>query len=304
MKEKREKEKRRLKVLNAEISLLEKEKEMNSNAMIEIENKKEIKKRARIKKKKDEEKDLKINKKITPALIKSLNHMMFEISNLPLEYILAQSNKMVLTSEWHLSIVERECLKKYTKIKDLFKSKLLLEEKRNTAFSGFELKRRKILRASADRRKTVLAIQRGLLSAGEPQSVADSISQEYSYAEPGDAEALSEKYKSVLCLFSLMKSNKSNIRYTVPQSKKNPVMHSSHTTCLDKIKIEPGKIFTIPDLVRYRMYRRSMREGEKPGAQKGPGKDPEKEAAQERSEDVLALEVPGSEGEEGEEEKL
>lgn len=264
MKEKREKEKRKLKLINAEISLLEKEKEMNSNAMIEIENKKEIKKRVRIKKNTEENSYMKIKGKITPGLVNSLNQLIFEISNLPLEYILNNSNKMVLTSEWELSIIEKGYLKEYNKIKELFNSKLLLEEKNTHQFSAIELRRREILKGVKEQKENIKVISKILGEQVKKSSVIERIEKEYSPEEKtNNSPKLSDKYKSILCLFSLMKSNKSNVRYMVPQSKKSTILHSSHSTCLDKIKTEPNKTPGIPELVKYRHYRRNIREGEK-----------------------------------------
>ncbi|KAI5191853.1 hypothetical protein NEMIN01_1708 [Nematocida minor] len=300
--EKREKEKRRLTAINAEISLLEKEKEMNSNAMIEIENTKEIQKRARIKKKSEEKmRILKTMKKkrglacqmscgvVSQARIKSLNQLVYEMTNLPLDYVLSQSSKMVLTEEWNLSMAERECVRKFSKVKELISNKMFLEEKNANLFTGVELKRREILKRTKEQKsriKNMADILAGKLESDAVEEslgagALDSTKDKETAAEESDLEEekeereseekksghsnhmLADRYKSILGLFSLMKSNKSNVRYVVPQSKKNTIMHSSHSTCLEKIKTEPGKITTIPELVKYRLCRRNMIEGDK-----------------------------------------
>ncbi|EIJ93482.1 hypothetical protein NEPAR06_0449 [Nematocida parisii] len=314
--ETRERNKRRLKQLNKEISLLEQEKEMNSNVMLELETKIKTRQSRRYLITEDTEYNThSIQSNITPEKISSLEVFIHNISNLPLEYILLQSNKIVLTKEWYLSYIEREYLVKYNKIKELLCNKLLLEEKTKGIFTGVEKKRREIIYAKYNTQSVISNVKYNIQSVisnkyntqsvisplgstdllsnisnildtiimdstssissnqGHISSTSTGISSTssgthtnsnqghisstptgshstHTPAYPSTSSSASVEYKRVLSLFSMMKSNKSSVRYTIPPSKKSNSMHSSHSTCLDKTK---GECRSIPDLVKYRM---------------------------------------------------
>ncbi|EIJ88963.1 hypothetical protein NEQG_00782 [Nematocida parisii ERTm3] len=346
--ETRERNKRRLKQLNKEISLLEQEKEMNSNVMLELETKIKTRQSRRYLITEDTEYNThSIQSNITPEKISSLEVFIHNISNLPLEYILLQSNKIVLTKEWYLSYIEREYLVKYNKIKELLCNKLLLEEKTKGIFTGVEKKRREIIYAKYNTQSVISNVKYNIQSViSNKYNIQSVISNKYntqsvisplgstdllsnisnildtiimdstsnissnqghisststgisstssgthtnsnissdthtnsnqghisstststptgshsthtpaypstsSSAYPSTSSSASVEYKRVLSLFSMMKSNKSSVRYTIPPSKKSNSMHSSHSTCLDKTK---GECRSIPDLVKYRM---------------------------------------------------
>lgn len=201
-----------------------------------------------------------IEKKISQERIQSLNQMIFEMSNLPLEYVLSQSSKIVLTEEWNLSIVEKECVQMFGKVKELINSKMFLEEKSANIFTGVDLKRREILKIGREQKKKVKKLARVISGRMAGEESDDLCGMEEKKKEEPE-KVLAEKYKAVLDLFSLMKSNKSHVRYVIPQSKKSTVMHSSHSTCLEKIRSDPGRVSSIPDLVKYRYGKRTAAEG-------------------------------------------
>ncbi|OAG32055.1 hypothetical protein NEIG_01293 [Nematocida sp. ERTm5] len=356
--ETRERNKRRLKQLNKEISLLEQEKEMNSNVMLELDTKIKTRNNKRyLISENTEYTTHTIQSNITPEKISSLEVFIHNISNLPLEYVLLQSNKIVLTKEWYLSYIEREYLVKYNKIKELLCNKLLLEEKTKEIFSGVEKKRREIIYTKYNTHSVINNIKynthsvinnikynthsvisplgntdllsnmsnildtiimdstrnnrssnssnssgisnssdssnrsnssgisnssdssnrsnssgissagissAGVSSAGVSMYSSNNTSMHSNihtptypssihtptYPSTSSTSSASAEYKRVLSLFSMMKSNKSSVRYTIPPSKKSNSMHSSHSTCLDKTK---GECRSIPDLVKYRM---------------------------------------------------
>ncbi|OAG29321.1 hypothetical protein NEDG_01394 [Nematocida displodere] len=270
MSERRKKDVKRLEQVDSEISLLEKEKSSTFNAMVEIENEQEIKKRVSNKRLTKPIGGSAAPLKIAPGMLKSLNQLMFEMSNLPTEYILAQSNKMVLTGEWFLSILEKEWLEKISTVKKLLDRKMFLEETRRTEFSEIGGARRRLLAQAEAKKSMARQVTKTLhqmsgvprASTGRPVDAVSLLASEYT---PETVKSDSQRrYRYLLSLFSLMKANKSAVRFTIPQSKKSTAsVHSSHAACLEKLKAEVGKICTIPELAKYRLSRKNQQEQQK-----------------------------------------
>lgn len=257
MDDKREKSRKRLSAIEAEVLLLEREKEMVANTMIDIENAGELKKRVRLKKTPLEAPAPAAPAALTPELVKSFNQLFFEMKNLPLEYVLSQSSKIVLTAEWILSLIERKWIEKIKSIKKLTDRKTFLEEKNRTEFTEVETKRREILKKVGQAKKDGKLIEHALGRAKPAEDIFAQICAERSPDAAG--EDMQSRYRSLLALFSLMKANKSTVRLNIPPSKKSvSSMHSSHTACLEKLKAEIGKIATIPELARYRQCKKSL----------------------------------------------
>ncbi|KAI5190342.1 hypothetical protein NECID01_0934 [Nematocida sp. AWRm77] len=265
MKEKRQKSKKRLSSIDAELFLLEREKSMVSNTMVDIENEVEIKKRVKLKKSAPEEASSSSPSLLTQKSLASFNQLFFEMKNLPLEYVLAQSSKIVLTAEWILSLMEREWIEKLESVKKMMESKTFLEEKNKTQFTEIETKRRAILQTISKAKEKGASIGKAQRKERAKESVFSKICAEKSL-EKKDNEVES-RYKKLLSLFALMKANKSAVRLNIPQSKKTTSsMHSSHTACLEKLRAEIGKIYTIPELAKYRQCKKLLQEGQGVGS--------------------------------------
>ncbi|KAI5181269.1 hypothetical protein NEOKW01_1488 [Nematocida sp. AWRm80] len=267
---------KRLSVINAEISLLEREKEMSSNSMVEIDNEENIKKRVKITRGARQASETESNKDakcatetkeeiIDQERIKNINQLFFEIYNLPLEYILAQSSKMVLTEEWQVSILERVYVEKMKEVVKLVEARVFLKERPKGIFQEANKKRKEILTDLKEKKQALKVLGDKLMRKSEGVSLLDRVNTATAQDKPN--KNLQDTYKRLLSLFSLMKSNKSTVRVTIPQTKKTTsTMHSSHTTCLEKIKNEIGKITTISELARYRQGKKIITEKEKHGS--------------------------------------
>ncbi|KAI5185080.1 hypothetical protein NEHOM01_0585 [Nematocida homosporus] len=322
MKERRGRERKRLDLVEAEIRLLEKEKEMGSHVMVDIESEAEIKRwvkgrpivskggvLGKIDGKLDKIEVVKNNNKdnndlnkqnnglggglIDNEAVNGLSKLYFEMSNLPLDYMLGQSNKMVLTAEWELSLLEREWIDRLREIKRGLDRKRLLEEKVASLGTEVEVTRRQIVKSTRAKQyyhKRIgssvklggsmvmgdLKLQNrlglggvslgGLGGSNSSISSSDKLGRlvagaefEEKKKESVSEEELQRRYDVSLSLFSLMKANKSAVRVSIPVTKKSSsAMHSSHAACLEKVRAEAGRISTIPELARYRQCRRQQ----------------------------------------------
>ncbi|EHY66162.1 hypothetical protein NERG_00858 [Nematocida ausubeli] len=242
--QRREKDKQKLFLINEEIKILEKEKEMDTNFMIEIQDKKEIKKRI-----KQKSKTVSINDKtknnsklINNQVINSLNSLIFELINLPLEYILINSNKMVLTEEWKVSQLEKEVVKNQKYVMDLISKKLFLEEKTVGIFPNVEIAKRGITKSNQIKRNTLKELISKI--SGKPDYFPIKSNQNIPIKQNNNQDP--DRYKNILNLFSLMRANKSKIRYKIQSKKFQNQNHSSHNIFIEKNK--DG----IPELIKYK----------------------------------------------------
>lgn len=301
----REKMKRKLEILAAEIDVLEREKarERDAQALVEVEKKREVRRKAEKYRKtetqiKNEEPPSRAERRgQSQASVSSFNRMIFEMENLPLEYVLSQSCKVVLTEEWLVSSAERDVLRRVSEVRKLQEEGLFLEAKRKGGalpLDEIKLARKEILtrakkgreilkrlaeecnplvisrQPKASPRGTVeekdLIIPRRALQVRPARAQGLRAAEGRFYVwEPGASQE--EIYRRLLHLFSLMKSNKSSVRFAVPLSKKGSVTsHSSHVACLEKIKNEIGKLSTVSELTRYRQGKKAMssEQGAKP----------------------------------------
>lgn len=257
----RDKERKKLSAVEAEISLLEKEKKMASNAMVEIESDAEIKKRATTQRM-TEEKALPMDQsKITENTLSLLNRMIFEMRNLPLEYLLSQSNKMVLTTEWLLSIVEKEWINKLLRIKKMLSNQSFLVETKESIFTEIDQKRRYMLKKAAQNKIKAWEITAAITGQKKQETLLNRICKEnFSSTETNNIDInIQERYSDLLSLFSLMKSSKSSVRISIPVNKKSSSsMHSSHAACIEKLRAEIGRISTIPEIAKYRQCQKQQ----------------------------------------------
>lgn len=315
MVESRKRERKKLSATTAEISLLEKEKEMGGKAMVEVEDEDEIKKRSKIRKITHHSPKPQPKPLISQPLLHSFNRFFFEAAHLPLEYVLLNSTKMVLTREWYISIVEKEWVEKIEILKDLADKRQLLEQKSETQSNTDQTStpnartnrqlvplkdlgstRRKILNQTKRNRDLLSRVGNSLLHRADHSLLhrADhsllhrtvtgaslkpntssplfaSLSVPYVFhfvpdvalspnleVTPDQEKEIKQKYMQLLSLFSLMKANKSTVRFSGPHvgKKSNPVIHSSHIACVEKIRAEVGKITTIPELAKYRQTKK------------------------------------------------
>jgi len=273
MEEKRNKNKKRLRQIDTEIGVLRKEVEIEGNFMLEIEDEREVRKRVRLKvgkekgeKQEREQGDSDVQREERKkGVLEKFNRLFFEMKNLPLEYVLSQSSKIVLTSEWQLSQIEKEWVEKSREVKRLVDSKMLLEEKNMGVFTEVDVKKRQIEKHTERIKEALKMISSGLMRRAEKKTPLERLAEEHVQERP--KEDLQKQYRNLLSLFSLMKSNKSAVRASVPQSKKaSATMHSSHAACLEKIKADVGKNATIPDLVKYRQTKKHMQEFQNQGS--------------------------------------
>jgi hypothetical protein len=281
----REKMKRKIETLTTEIELLEKEKEeKNSQYLIEIEAAQEIRRRAERYRREETERRRKRKKEERMAVCKesleSFNKLVFEMENLPLEYILSQSTKIVLTEEWLAALLEREILERLSEIRQLQGAGVFLEVKRSSDLPVHQIhearrrilvlerKRREVLKKLAESASPALLQKWPKMCPRQTIPPGECIIPKRTFAKRevfvlGLREAegrwmqgsvsQEELYKKLLHLFSLMKSSKSSTRFEVPISKKGSITtHSSHIACLEKIKNELGKLTTVADLAKYR----------------------------------------------------
>lgn len=297
MVESRKRERKKLSAAVAEISLLEKEKEMGGKAMVEVEVEDEIKKRSKIRKISHHSPQHRPRPLISQPLLRSFNRFFFEAAHLPLEYILLNSTKMVLSQEWYISIVEKEWVEKIEVLKDLADKRQLLEQKSESqpdtdqiGASDVRTSRRLVsLRALGSARREILnrtRSNRDLLrrigneasrKSSTPPPLFASLSIPYVFhfvpdvalspdlemtVTPAQEKEIKQKYTQLLSLFSLMKANKSMVRFSGPHvgKKSNPVIHSSHVACVEKVRAEVGKITTIPELAKYRQTKKTQQD--------------------------------------------
>ncbi|KAI5173145.1 hypothetical protein NEFER03_2114 [Nematocida sp. LUAm3] len=260
----RNKERRKLSLVDAEIFLLEKERDKETRTLLEIESPEEIKNRIKLKRPMETKSAPAVPIScITQKTLHSLNQLFFEMCNLPMEYILMQSNKIVLTSEWRVSIVEKEWIERLKEIKKLLDKKILLEETDNQMESNIERTKREIEKQEKKKKEYL----RGIFIAMNQIKREKSIFKEIytGHVQEDNKKNLQEKYTKLLSLFSLMKSNKSSVRINIPQSKKSSSsMHSSHAACIEKLRAEYGKITTIPELAKYRQCKKASQEKKAP----------------------------------------
>lgn len=294
----REKMKRKLEFITTEIEVLGRErKDRREGRMVDVENGgevvREIERYYKRKRVRREEKEPALENAVTEDLLESFNKLVFEINNLPLDYILAQSSKAVLTEEWMASLLERKVLAKTREIKKEKEEGALLQiaedakiaETRQLIEAETQKRKRVLGHLARESTATVLQAHKKLFPTGplngaiipirsSKQRKQESPPQLFHTATPSLRDldsrhfphsagtAKETVYKALLHLFSLMKSNKSSVRFYPPASKKgNLAIHSSHITSLEKIKNEIGRLTTVSELARYRESKKEIKEG-------------------------------------------
>ncbi|KAF7684682.1 hypothetical protein TCON_0127 [Astathelohania contejeani] len=217
---------------------------------------------------------------IKNCILKSQKYFV-EAYNLPLYYILINSQKVVFTSEWITAIKEQEHIKLLQKIDHLRKeNKFIVKQRVKWQIELIEMRNNIInrnKRARGKLKKIIYEISKAqkqnliyenleirLLKCKKMQNNNIFFKNIKATIEPITPTCNKlEVFKRYTNIFNLMKGNASKANYPVPVLKKNSGIHSSYISTANKIPPEVAKLVTPIDFANYLISKKNYNSQDK-----------------------------------------